>query len=196
MSEPPSAAPAASAERRLHSSQLPGLIAGLQQALARQGVAPDNSAALMAASVSARCVACGIESRGDELLQLVVADPAAPPSPKLERLRQGYCARTGCNSYFVNLSLQPSAEADWGRLLAEAESSPASHGGESAAARPARWPRQKLIRIAVGIALVLVAIIIRQLVTHRPIPFIYEPERFKADPNSLPEDPMSAPQRR
>ena len=148
MSEPQSPAAAAPAEHRLHTSQLAGLIARLQHGLTRQGVGPDESSALLASSLSARCVSCGIELSGEELLQLVApVDPSVPSSHKLERLKQGYCARTGCDSYFANLSLLPTAGVDWGKLLAETDTITAARADQPAAPRSSHWRKQKVIRI-------------------------------------------------
>jgi hypothetical protein len=195
----PDAPEASPVERRIHTAQLASFVARLHQSLIKSGIAPEKGAALMGSSLSSKCVSCAIEMRGEELLQLAgPADPAAPSNAKLDRSRQGYCARAGCDSYFVNLVAAPAPEVDWAKAFAQADNEmPQEDALPREAASHATPPLQrKRVRIAIGLALVLVAFVIRQLVTHRAIPFIYEPTRFKADPSSLPSESIPEPARR
>lgn len=64
--------------------------------------------------ISAECPGCKIKLTGLELrLLATVHDGEEPESPKLERLRQNYCARNSCDSRFYVIHVQPESERHW-----------------------------------------------------------------------------------
>lgn len=80
--------------------ELPGLYTALGRALAEAGEGAPRIHQLLAESVRVRCVGCDIAVTPAELESLALAPEAGGGSPRLERLRLGYCARNGCDSRF------------------------------------------------------------------------------------------------
>ncbi len=61
---------------------------------------------LLENSVQVRCVGCGITLLPGELESLGPAGGPTASSPRLDRLRMGYCARNGCDSRFYAVSAE------------------------------------------------------------------------------------------
>ena len=64
--------------------------------------------------LSAECTACRIKISGTELRQLATAHAPdllnGEENPKLDRLRQNYCARNTCEGRFYRVTIQPDSE--------------------------------------------------------------------------------------
>ena len=66
------------------------------------------------ARLSAECSACKIKLTGLELRLLAsVHHEGEAESPKLERLRKGYCARNTCECRFYRIDVFPDSEKHW-----------------------------------------------------------------------------------
>ena len=69
---------------------------------------------LCAGRLSAECTACRIKISGTELRQLATAHApdvmGGEENPKLNRLRQNYCARNTCEGRFYRVNIQPDSE--------------------------------------------------------------------------------------
>jgi hypothetical protein len=69
---------------------------------------------LCAGRLSADCTACRIKISGSELRQLATAHAPdllkGEENPKLDRLRQNYCARNTCEGRFYRVTIQPDSE--------------------------------------------------------------------------------------
>ena len=67
--------------------------------------------------MAAECTACRMKIGGMELRLLATAQVQETEDPednvKLDRLRQGYCARNTCDGRFYRISIQPDSERHW-----------------------------------------------------------------------------------
>jgi hypothetical protein len=168
-------------------SRLPAFGAALADAVKDCGLAEDERQPMLRASVSAQCSQCGITVTGEELVALTAPSAAGEMNPKLERLREGYCARDGCASYHYQLQFKPYPGVDWGRLLATAEAKMPQHGAtgaaerESEAAAKRRERRQVATRVLLGLGIILLLLLIRQWYVGGTVPLIREPEHFQVD---------------
>lgn len=146
--------------------------------------------AVLRAGVHAHCPQCQFRLFGEDVLALAAHEAPAPEtSPKLHRLANGYCARQGCESRFYEFTFDPVPGVDWETLLAEldnvlgAQAEATPEKVTSAAASPQRTRR----RVALGLALVVVLLVLRHVMTGGAIPWIREPRRFTADPATMPK---------
>jgi hypothetical protein len=153
----------------------------LAQTVARQPE-PDKLRAAIDQALSAECVQCGIRLSGSELLKF---EEETSDDPRVERLRIGYCARNGCESLFYRVTCAPHPQLNWPGLLnptyeltAEEKSAAASRKKWSAFAK---FRDKAMIRLAIGIVVLLIVFIARQIYLGGPIPFVREPEEFKVD---------------
>ncbi len=160
-----------------------GLVAALRN---RPGVEPLS---VLRAGVHAHCPQCQCRLFGEDVLALAASEAPAPEtSPKLHRLAQGYCARQGCESRFYEFTFDPVPGVDWETLLAELDATPGAPAAEAsvpAAGAPAAGRTR--LRVAVGLALLVVLLVVRHILTGGTIPWIREPRRFTADPATVPK---------
>ncbi len=171
---------------------LPQFCAHLAEALKR--IVPDDARrqAVAQTSFSAECVLCGLTVSGVELLE-VGADEVAggAANPKLARLRQGYCARNGCDSRFYRLAFQPYPGLDWNQAFVQSASVQEEEREEVRAERAAaqalrRVQRWKLAgRLVLGLVVLGMLYVIRQWYVGGTIPILREPRHFQVDPGSL-----------
>jgi hypothetical protein len=138
--------------------------------------------------LSAECVQCGIRVGGEELLALGGgAGPAA--DSKAERLRLGYCARKGCDSYYYRIRAKPCPGVDWLRLFdetipaemeaqTEADLSTELTAGEDDGLG---GPRRMALRIGLAVVVMSGLLVARHWYRGGTIPFIREPEDFVVD---------------
>ncbi len=175
---------------------LPQFCLHLAQALKR--IVPDDArrATVVRTSLSGECVLCGQGVTGEELLDVGADESAAEPaSPKMARLRQGYCARNGCDSRFYRLTFQPHPDLDWAQAFSppavvEPEQSEEEKAAEAEALARKRAQRWKLAgRVGIGLFVLGMLYIARQYYTGGTVPFLREPEKFQTDPASLEEGP-------
>lgn len=158
---------------------------------------------------SATCVQCGITIRGDELLALVpsASDTGTPPpSPRVARLRLGYCARQGCDStyYSVRLPFPPGTECPRHPVAGGAEPSgtgrPNPVGGRRtlrlAVAALADSLRAGGFRLAWAATVLVGLAAFRHWYTGGTIPILREPERFEVEVAPDPPRPMAHRARR
>src|SRR5688572_28778166 len=72
---------------------------------------------LCANRLSGECTACHIKISGTELRQLATAHAPdllrGQENPKLDRLRQHYCARNTCDGRFYRVTIHPESERHW-----------------------------------------------------------------------------------
>jgi hypothetical protein len=72
---------------------------------------------LCAGRLFGECTACRIKISGTELRQLATAHApdllGGQENPKLDRLRQNYCARNTCDGRFYRVTIQPESERHW-----------------------------------------------------------------------------------
>jgi len=173
--------------RQEHIQNLGQFSRALAEAVERSALGPDTLRQALRAALSAECVQCAIRVTGEELLGL--SDPAIAPvaNSRVARLRQGYCARNHCDSYYYRLMFAVHPDIDWPRLLAQIESTGGEGGGAApgdatlkiATQNPAR--ARRFSRVAIGVAILAMLWILRQWYRGGTIPWVREPENFQVD---------------
>ncbi|KAB2675419.1 MAG: hypothetical protein DVB31_00500 [Verrucomicrobia bacterium] len=153
------------AEFQVRVVELPGLHSALGRALGEAGEGAPRIRELLEQSVRVCCVGCGITVTADELEALALATESGTPSPRLERLRLGYCARNGCDSRFYIVSAG-TGMVGWPTVFrrtkelmsskADAETEPT----ESGPATPARTFRQQWRRVQLAVLGSVVAVVL------------------------------------
>ena len=129
----------------------------------------------------AECVQCHIRVSPEELEQLALSDaPAEPLHPKLRRLRLGYCAREGCESYFYEVQLDSHRDIDWEAVVRKARDLLAASKGAAGQEPQRRKPRRLGMLIGIGL-LVLTAV---AWLVHGRLPFARKPHKYDIDPAS------------
>jgi len=122
------------------------------------------------------------------------------PSPeranaKIGRLRLGYCAREGCESYNYRVVFLDYPPTHWPEVLAQAESlqTEARKPGRSwvwIGSRLAALLRPRLtLRVWIVLAVALLLLLARHWQLGGTIPLVREPENFRVDP--LPQETPS-----
>ena len=134
--------------------------------------------------VSAECIQCAMAINGEELL-LIADKSVEQPGSKVQRLRQGYCARQGCNSYFYRIKFFAHPALNWQKALIEAEmpvrSVPSDAVNEVDAATIAKRAarREYWVRGSIALALLGLVLIARHWYRGGAIPIVRAPEKFK-----------------
>jgi hypothetical protein len=171
--------------RQEHLQELNRLAARLNGRIRESGGDADPLRAAIRATFSAECVQCGLQVSAAEFLTMVETDDSSTLRPKLERLRQGYCGRQGCNSYYYRFVLQTHSALNWMSLFQDsaAEPDPVPEPEDSMQRLPdprAGWLRasRRSAMIVGAIGLVLFA---RHWQRGGTIPWIREPEHFEVD---------------
>lgn len=177
---------------KVRTDRLAAFYAALARALTEAGLSGAQLNDLFAKSVSAQCAQCGAKVHGEEMGMLALAGPdAEPATPKLKRLKLGYCAGTGCDSYFYTVSLEPAAGMDWAPIVAKVERQTAPLEGEPRAvpqmALPATPRRKLLLRAAAGGLVILVLLLIRHVWSGGRIPLLQSAPKYRADPTTTGE---------
>jgi hypothetical protein len=177
--------------RQEHLQRLYPFCQALAKALARAGVVPKNSLEAWREAVAAQCVQCGIEVSGQELFALSQAPSPELDSAKIGRLRMGDCARKGCTSYYYRLVFRPYQELNWPEILAQVETitqEPAqktrSQSTSSHLELSSLWRLPVTRRLGAVFVLIVVLLLVRQWSIGGRIPWLHEPEKFLAAPDS------------
>ena len=135
-------------------------------------------------ALSAECVQCGIRLTGPDILSF----PAEENDPRYERLRTGYCARSGCDSRFYRVTCAPHPQLNWPVLLSPAQDltdeRKADEFHTENRAAVAKRRNSALLRTAAVIAVLLILMLVRHIQMGGTIPFVREPEDFKVDHNN------------
>jgi len=174
-------------ERQEHVQNLSLFSQRLAGALNQSALGPDQLRAALRAAVSGECVQCGIRITGEELIELSQPAETAESNPKISRLRQGYCARNHCDSYYYRLTFRPHPDLDWTRLLSladlvnEAQPQPTAVQAETKKTTPGMEGRRLVGRLLVALAVLSLFLLVRQWYRGGRIPLIREPENFQVD---------------
>lgn len=165
------------------------LVAALQSTVGGAQLLP-----VLRAGVHAHCPQCQLRLFGEDVLALTGNEAPDPQvSAKLHRLAQGFCGRQGCEALFYEFQFDPVESVDWEKVLAQVEATGGPQATETAvaeqelAARKAAAKRRTRLRVAVGVALVVLLLAIRHVMTGGTIPFVREAQHFTADPATLPK---------
>lgn len=116
-------APQTIIDRQEHLEQLGAFFRKLEQPLKEVAASQGISLSQLHAAVSAECVQCGIVVPGEVLFALAEtpAQDTGAPDAKVSRLRQGYCARRGCDSYYYRITFSDLTGVNWQSALAAAD---------------------------------------------------------------------------
>jgi len=174
-------------ERQEHVQNLSRFSQRLAGALSQSALGPDQLRSALSAALSGECVQCGIRITGEELIELSQPAETAESNPKIARLRQGYCARNQCDSYYYRLTFRTHPDLDWTRLLSRADSveeaqpQPTAVADETKKTTPGMGRRRLVARLLVALAVVSLLLLVRQWYRGGRIPLIREPENFQVD---------------
>ncbi|MBM3878779.1 MAG: hypothetical protein FJ387_03530 [Verrucomicrobia bacterium] len=183
----------AAQKTQVHTTTLATLQPRLLAALGQSGFTAAELTEFFARRVSATCVQCGLRLTGEELSQVALASDAdALADPKLARVRQGYCGRNGCDSYFYELAIERHHRVSWDAVLraltapATAEREPAvAEDTAAATAARAEARRKRLIRIGVGVGVLLVLLLVRHVMFGGRIPLLQSKPEYRVNPESV-----------
>jgi len=109
------------------------------------------------------------------------------PRPKLQRLRLGYCAREGCESYFYAVHLEDHSDVDWEAVAEKASNLVTAM--KAAAAQEERRQRnrkrpQRMMRFALAFLIMVVLIFSWFVIQHGGLPFGKKAYKYEIDPAS------------
>ena len=189
MSDEPSPIGSAASEQ-VKLEEISRYYAALVTALTESGLTGEALNEFCSRHISAECVQCGIFLKSEELNRVALAGPGTTFSEdKLERLRQGYCGRRDCNSYFYRLNLPAVPGIDWESIKANVRAS-LSEGKPAAEEKieaslpkkaPAVFPLGK-ITLVIGLAFVL--LIFKWWWWDGSIPLLQKKTTYEVDPKS------------
>lgn len=86
----------------------------LIDALKRHGVAEEQADELLVDHLFATCTQCDMPVSGLDISRAARSGNAVDPDfPKVQRLKQGYCARKSCESFFYKLHFRECPGVNW-----------------------------------------------------------------------------------
>lgn len=154
----------------------------LARALLESGLSGARLNETLSQCLRVECIQCHIQVSVEELQQLAVSDtPSGELHPKLQRLRLGYCARQGCDSYFYEVHLENHPEVDSEVVARKADDLLAASKARADQEREQRKPR----RLAIYTGLGLVILIALAWLVHGRLPFTAKPHKYEIDPASM-----------
>lgn len=184
---------AALTQLRLPVADLPRAHEALAYSFGEAGLGGQELHGLFASGVRAVCVGCGLVVSGTEMGELDVnagGERERSLSPKMERLRLGYCPRNGCEARFFNLEITAPGRFDRGAVLARVRDR--LGGGPSPLRKltPVISPstRKATQRLAIIVlATLFVAFVVYRITFYRsqPIPFVQPKSPFTVNPASM-----------
>ncbi|PYI85364.1 MAG: hypothetical protein DME26_11205 [Verrucomicrobia bacterium] len=161
----------------------------LAAALTEAGLGGSQMNEIFSKHVRAECGQCGIQITGDEIGRFAVTDATTEPSdPKQARLRQGYCARVGCESHYYSIHFTDSPNTDWAKIRERAErlaNGAQSAAQEDAAARAQAARKRRWVRLGVGVGAILILLLCRHILYYGYVPLLQKPHKFTVDPASV-----------
>jgi hypothetical protein len=174
--------------RQEHLRNLPALAARL---VSWRADSMKDEAAVVAAlkqGVEAECELCGMRVGGEDLAGLAKAATGSE-SPKVARLRLGYCARQGCHSYYYKIRFHPMALVDWSKVLGDVGDEVLAPPSGVEAERPSDRLKSAALgsirrlapRIVLGVLVIGTLLLVRHWRRGGTVPWIREPEKFQVD---------------
>jgi hypothetical protein len=185
---------------RLHISALAALQPRVVSALSTLGLTSAELGELFYRHLSATCVQCELGLTGEELSQLALAESAEQlGEPKLARLRQGYCGRDGCDSYYYNVRFEDHPRVNWEILIPALKTAPPPPAAPTPAPDRAEadavavgwraWVASGNRRIVLGLALLLILLVVRHFWLGGRVPFLHAKPHYRINTNSIPGVP-------
>jgi len=161
----------------------------LARALGLSGIGGGQLNEIFSTRLHAECVLCGIKVSGEEIgLVAVTAEETQLPHPKLERLRLGYCAREGCESFFYAIYLDDWPGVDWKSATDQANNliiADKNAAEQEKQRQASRQRNRRMTRVALGVLAIGLLIVLRFLVQHDRLPFVKKPPKYQIDPASV-----------
>ena len=155
--------------KQIRVESLATFYSGLAAALSKAGFIGRQLNEIISKHVRGECVQCGIRITGEDLERITLAgEKTELPDWRLTRLRQGYCARKGCDSYHYRIHFDDYTNVDWSHIH---ESSPTNR-------------KRFLIRLGLGIAVVLVLLLFWHIRYYGYVPFVQKPHKYTIAPAS------------
>jgi len=172
---------------QVHVERIGSLYSGLTAALSEAGFSGSQLNDIFSKHIRGECVQCGIRITGDNMAHLALAgDTTEMPDSRLCRLRQGYCARNGCDSCYYRILFDGYPGLDWTKIreqagsLAVAGQSTAQQ--ETGATTIRNW---LLVRLAAGLAVVLILLLFWHIRYYGYVPLLQKPHKYTIDPASV-----------
>ncbi len=169
--------------------RLGSVYSSLAAALSEAGLSGNQMNDIFSKHVRGECVQCGIQITGDEIGYIAVTDATPEASnPKQARLRQGYCARNGCESRYYNIHFTDYPNVDWAKIREKAgglATATQSAVDEEATAKARAARKRRLIRLGVGVAAILILLLCRHILYYGYVPLLQKPRKFAIDPASV-----------
>lgn len=141
--------------------------------------------------VVAECLQCGTRINGEELGQIALAqDPNDQTQQKFVRLRNGYCARSGCESYYYRVMLTEHPKFDWTTLaatLTQAATEPPPPVPSSKRRNGISfWVAEPRVRrVLIGVLIVIALLVTRHFMFGGRLPLVHKKPTYTVDPASV-----------
>jgi hypothetical protein len=166
----------------------------LAKLLAQTGLSAARLNEVLTHHVIVQCSVCGEKLTAEKLEAWAVLDPeTAPPDPSLARLRLGYCAKVGCESWRYNLEVTDCPGVDWSQLLPKIPVKSTSTAKPSASrnwfALMPRFDTKTSIRLGVALAVLLALLFIRYRSNGGRIPLLEPKHNYLLSPNPVATPP-------
>jgi len=172
---------------------LASLCSSLAAALSEAGFTGSQLNEIFSNHVRGECVQCGIQISGDDMGRIAMAGEAVElPNPKLGRLRQGYCARNGCDSFYYRVHLGDYVNLDWAKIREKADSLRGAAQADAAKAPGAETSavrKRILMRVGAGVVVVAILLIWRHWIYYGYVPLLQRPHKYTIDPASAGHGP-------
>lgn len=180
---------------RIRVETLPAVYAALVRCLSETGLGGAALHDVIVGCVSANCVLCEIQINGGDLNTMALAHRAdALADPRLARLKQGYCCRRSCDSYYYHLVFEPHPSVNWERVLEKLGTGGTTIASEETLERPDRSGkdaarRTLVLKVGAGVGVVLLLLLVRHLMSGGSLPGLHRAPKYTVDPKSLPTVP-------
>ncbi len=136
-------------------------------------------------NVSTRCPRCDMRLTGAEFLSVGQPDEQGEKKPKIERMQLGYCARSGCDASTCLVNFHRTPDVDWSGLFGgmhlSQDERKKSETAELALVKEKRRAelKRQAGRLAIGLGVIAILLIIWQWRRGGRIPVLREPEKFR-----------------
>src|SRR6266567_3748319 len=138
------------------------LYTGLAAALSEAGFSGSQLNEILSRHIRGECVQCGIRITGDDMVHVALPEVKTEiPDSRLDRLRQGYCARNGCDSYYYRINFDDHPDLDWTKIREKAGhlavATQVTIEQQTSATAIRNW---LMVRLAVGLGVVLILLLL------------------------------------
>jgi hypothetical protein len=171
---------------RLHINEIKPFYVALVFVLNELGVPRERLEEILSKHISADCMQCGILLTPLELNELALEDsPANLGQGKVDRLRQGYCGRKDCNSYFYRMSFNAVEGVDWAAVKEKVQQKlsapPAQETVEQKTARKQRFAFP--LRFKLGLVTIVILLLVKWVMWNGSIPILQKKTTYTIQPS-------------